>query len=231
MNISKIKEDIIIKNSIEYFEKKKYTNKWLEGAITTIDYLLLVNKFSDRSYNVLSQYIIFPWLFNNYDNIYNKERIRNFNFLSILKSKTQLDEVLSETDLDRYISHFTNYFSNYMYVNHYLFRSYPFLNNQIRLQDNSLELPTRQFNSLLNNFKLSNNNPNIFLEPVPELYFIPEVFINLNCVYYNKVSSKNFSYLVNNLGIGPNFKQILEFINYHKYYFDSEKIISQIIIF
>ena len=230
MNIlqTKIKEDIIIKNSIEYFEKKKYTNKWLEGTITTIDYLLLINKFSDRSYNVLSQYLIFPWLFNNYDNIYNKETIRNFNFPSILKSKNELDAIISENSLDGYLSHFSNYFSNYMYVNHNLFRTYPFLNNQIRLQDNVMEYPSRQFNSLINEFGIFNENPKIFLEPVPELYFLPETFVNLNFVFYGKVLFDNILYLINNLGVGPDFNQILEFINYHKYYFDSENIISQI---
>ena len=225
---TKIKEEIIIKNSIEYFEKKKYTNKWLEGSITTLDYLLLLNKFSDRSYNVLSQYLLFPWLFNNYDNIYNFESIRNFNFPAIIQSKTELETVTSESDLDGYISHFTNFPSNYMYTNHYLFRSYPFLNNQIKLQDNALDFPARQFNSLTNNFAVFRENPKIFLESIPDFYFIPETFINLNCVFYGRVYYDNFSYLINNLGIGPNFQKILEFINYHKYYFDSENIISQL---
>ena len=75
----KIKDDIIIKNSVEYFEKNRFLNKWVDGTLPTLNYLLLINKFSDRSYNVLSQYLILPWLFLNFDNIYNSENIRNFN--------------------------------------------------------------------------------------------------------------------------------------------------------
>ena len=224
----KIEEDIIIKNSIEYFEKKKFSNKWLDGSISTLDYLLLINKFSDRTYNDLSQYLILPWLLNNYEDIYNVDNIRNFNFPSIFKSKKELDSIIREDTLDGYKSHFSNFCSNYMYVNHYLFRTYPYINNQIRLQDDCLDNPDRQFKSFLSTFDIFKENPKIFLELIPEIFFIPEIFMNLNCCNYGKIKKEGKSYLLNNLGIGPWFHQILEMINYHKYNLDSENIISQI---
>ena len=224
----KIPEDIIIVNSTEYFEKKKYMNKWLEGVISTVDYLLLINKYSDRSYNVLSQYIILPYLLNTYDNIYNSESFRNFNFPVRFKSKEELDQVFQDDGNDEYKNHFSNYCSNYMYVNHYLFRSYPYINNQIRLQDNYLDDPGRQFSSLMKTFEVFRENPKINLELVPEFYFNPEFFLNLNCCFYGKVSKKDDHYLVNNLGIGPDFHHILEIINYHQTNLNSENAISHI---
>ena len=125
----KIKNDIIIKNSVEYFEKKKYSSKWLDGAISTLDYLLLINKFSDRSYNVLSQYLILPWILFSFQNIYDPENFRNFAFPGLFRSKEKIDQIIKEDVDNEYAFHFPNLFSNAMYVIHYLFRSYPFINN------------------------------------------------------------------------------------------------------
>ena len=172
----KIKVDKIIKDSDEYFGKKKYSNQWLEGKLSTLDYLLLINKFSDRSYNVLSQYLILPWILSSFENIYNPENIRNFQFTVALKSQEELNKIKMENEWEDYTCHFSNFFSNYMYVNHYLFRTYPYINNQIKLQDGKLDEPSRQFNSLGTSFKIFYENPHINLELVPEFYFIPEFF-------------------------------------------------------
>ena len=224
----KISEDKIIKKSIDFFEKKKYTNKWLDGVISTLDYLLLINKFSDRSYNVLSHYLILPWLLNNYGNIYKLESLRIFNLPVSFNSKEQLAQIIKEDGIDGYKSHFTNYCTNNMYVNHYLIRTYPYINNQIRLQDNKFDDPERQFDSLIRTFDVFKYNPKINRELVPEFFFTPEFFMNLNCCNYGQILMDGKSLLVNNLGIGPDFKNILEIINYHQLNLNSDNIISQI---
>ena len=230
MNIilEKINKDIVIKNSIEYFEKNKYLNKWLEGTISTLDYLLLINKYSDRSYNSLSHYLILPWLFSNYNDIYNSENIRNFKYPGFFKTKEELDSNVKENEDDGFSFHFMNLFTNYMYVNHYLFRTYPYINNQIKLQENEFDHPERQFNSLENTFFIFKEYPQINMELIPEFYFIPELFLNLNYCYYGKCLKENNNCLVNNYGIGPSFHFILEIINYHQLNINSEKIISRL---
>ena len=224
----RIKEEKIIINSIEHFEKKKYTNKFLEGKISTLDYLLLINKHADRSYNVLTQYLILPWLLSNYENINDPESLRNFSFSPTIKTKEDLEKIVMENEWDGNQSCYSNFFSNYMYVNHYLFRLFPFINNQIKLQDGKLEEPGRQFSSIITTFKVFQENPHINIELVPEFYFIPELFLNINYCYYGKFNYLNQKFLINNLGIGPNFDYILEIINYHQTNLNSENIISQI---
>jgi hypothetical protein len=115
-----------------------------------------------------------------------------------------------------------------MYVNHYLFRTYPYINNQIKLQDGKLDEPSRQFNSLGTSFKIFYENPHINLELVPEFYFIPEFFMNLNYCNYGSFFLNGQHWFINNLGIGPDFHQVLELINYHQLNINSENIISQI---
>ena len=224
----KINEERIIKKSIEYFEKKKYTNKWQEGKLSTLDYLLLINKFSDRSYNTLSQYLIFPWLLSNLENIYNNENIRNFKLPTSFKSKEELEEVILENEFEKYKYRFSNYFSNALYTNHYLVRMYPYIDNQIKLQDGRLDAPARQINDINSTLSIFKEFPHINFELIPEIYFLPELFINLNYCDYGNFFVDEESILINNLGIGPCFHQILEIINYHQLKCNSEIITSQI---
>ena len=53
----------VIKNVKDYFDKKDYTKKWRDGKKSTYDYLLILNKFSSRTYNDSNQYPIMPWTF------------------------------------------------------------------------------------------------------------------------------------------------------------------------
>ena len=53
----------IIRKISEYFKKEEFSKKWKEGKIPTFDYLLLLNKYSSRTYNDPNQYPIMPWLF------------------------------------------------------------------------------------------------------------------------------------------------------------------------
>ena len=224
----KLKNDIIIKNSVEYFEKKKYSSKWLDGAISTLDYLLLINKFSDRSYNVLSQYLILPWILFSFQNIYDPENFRNFAFPGLFRSKEKIDQIIKEDVYNEYAFHFPNLFSNAMYVIHYLFRSYPFINNQIKLQEEKFDEPARQFQSILGTYNVFNENPQINMELIPEFFFIPEFFLNLNYCYYGTYILEGKGILINNLEIGPDFHQILEIVNFHQTNINSEIINSKI---
>ena len=44
------------------FKNKGFTKQWLNNKITTLAYLLFINKYSCRSYNDVNQYPVFPWL-------------------------------------------------------------------------------------------------------------------------------------------------------------------------
>ena len=224
----KIGKEKLVENPIEYFEKKKYSNKWQDGAITTLDYLLLINKFSDRSYNVLSHYLILPWLMKNNEDRYNIQNRRDFSIPALVESREELEKILKEDEWEGYICHFPNLYSNYMYANHFLFRIYPYINNQIKLQDEKFDEPGRQFHSLETTFLVFKENPQINMEVVPEFYFIPEFFLNLNHCFYGNFMKNGTCFLINNLGIEPNFHFLLEIINYHQLNINSEFFSSQI---
>jgi len=48
----------------EGVKKHKFVEDWKEGKLTTFEYLMWMNYVGGRSYNDLSQYHVFPWIFD-----------------------------------------------------------------------------------------------------------------------------------------------------------------------
>lgn len=42
------------------------TEKWVRGELSNFDYVMMVNQVSGRSLHDITQYPVFPWIFNNY---------------------------------------------------------------------------------------------------------------------------------------------------------------------
>lgn len=52
----------VVEDCREYFKDRKFEDKWVKGKLSSFDYLLLINKYSSRSFNDTSQYPIMPWV-------------------------------------------------------------------------------------------------------------------------------------------------------------------------
>ena len=168
----------IIRRVNEYYKKEELTKKWKEEKITTYDYLLLLNKLSSRSYNDSNQYLVMPWLFLT-DGI---KKIRNFDLpISVQDDDTQKDYLskgkLYLSDLEA-LAH-GNHYSTSAYLCFYLMRTNPFTNIMIRFQSNSFDVPDRQYTDIKSTINLCQNLGNN-RELIPELFSIPEIYINLN---------------------------------------------------
>ena len=210
----------IIENSADYFKEKNYLKLWQEGKKTTLEYLLLVNKFSNRSYNVLTQYLVLPWLLLDFDNIYVEKNYRNMSFPTNVQTEQAINKILNEykNEKGEYL-YFSQKYISQLYVNNYLIRCYPYINNQIQCQNGKFEDPERQIDYLLNYYTK---------ELIPEFYYIPEIFLNLNYCFYGKSINKNTLTLINNIIIGKGFNSILHFINFHVSFLNSDTFNSTI---
>ena len=216
----------IIDNPIDYFNKKKYCNLWLDGRISTLDYLLLINKFSGRSYNDLTQYLIFPWLLNNYSDINDKHNYRKMNLSMAIQDETNLENIKETYDNDKDLvkrSHFQYHYSNSSYINLYLLRLNPFTYNQIK-QNGHFDAPDRQIESMqdmciiFRDFKETS-------ELIPEYFFMVECFLNLNFNFFGKKDSKGEEEsIVNNIKLTNNFSSLLEMILFHQTFINSNEI-------
>ena len=168
----------VIRKISEYFKKEEFSKKWKEEKITTFDYLFLLNKFSSRTYNDPNQYPIMPWIFLEQG----LDFIRDFDLPISVQDKDKQDQFLSKTENyiaeDNSISH-GNHYSTSAYILFYLMRANPFTNNMIKFQSNCFDIADRQYSDINQTIflcqKMSNNR-----EMIPELFSIPESYINLN---------------------------------------------------
>ena len=221
----------VIDNPIEYFNKKKYCNNWLEGKLSTLDYLLLINKFSGRSYNDLTQYIIFPWLLNDYSDVNNKNNFRKMNLSMAIQDKTNLESIKESYENDKDLikrSHFQYHYSNSSYISLYLLRLNPFTYNQIK-QNGHFDSPDRQLESMqdmciiFKDFKETS-------ELIPEYFFMAECFLNLNYNFFGKKSNEigREQSIVNNIKLTSNFSSLLELILFHQNFINSNEITGNV---
>ena len=198
----------IIKNPKQYFNNEEFSQKWKNNQITTFDYLLLLNKFSSRSYNELDQYPIMPWIFLK------DEKERNFDLPMSIQNEESLDLYRNESidsEIETYKSHSSHY-STSSYVCYYLMRVNPFTYDMIKLQSNSFDSPERQFIDIGNTLFLCADAKNN-RELIPEIYSIPELYMNLNYNDFGKLTiSKLSSGRINNINVIPYADNIFGFV-------------------
>ena len=165
-----------IKDPKFHFEKKDIKSLYIKKEITNFQYLLLVNKFSTRTYNDTCQYLIFPLLYMDLEQ--KKERDLS-KAICLNKKLTEDDYVKYENNYETMGFHFNNHYSTMAYVIFYLMRLIPFTNCQIKFQSGHFDSPSRMFTSLDNLlyvFSISDENR----ELLPEFFYFYESFLNLN---------------------------------------------------
>ena len=57
-------------------DKNNITKNWEKILLSNYEYLLILNRYSSRSFNDPSQYPVFPWLLNDYINLYSFDQKR-----------------------------------------------------------------------------------------------------------------------------------------------------------
>ena len=217
----KNKDFLIINDPVNYFEKKDYKSKYKKGEINNFQYLLLINKFSTRTYNNNSQYLVFPLIYMNLQ----KNIERN------LSKAICLNKEESEVELNKYITnydlmncYFNNHYSTSAYILYYLVRLIPFTYLLIEFQSGKFDVPERIFstyNNLCTALLTSSENR----ELIPEFYHNYEFTLNLNYNFIGKM--QNSKILINNFNTNK-FKNSVEFIINHRKYLDSMNIVPWI---
>ena len=189
-NIKYINEE---KNS---FSLLKIYENWKNYKISNLKMLMLLNIYSNRTYNDLTQYPIFPWLYieyknNNFD-INNKQNYRpldtpmgmlEINEESLNRKYDYINHwnLIDEDDIiDDNYQRYGSHYSNSLYVTYYLVRIFPFAFDKIELQGNTFDDPNRLFNDFENSFVCSSTQKSDLRELIPEIFSLPELFKNNN---------------------------------------------------
>ena len=195
----------VIEEANKEFEKNEYSKKYVKNEITNFQYLLLVNKFSYRTYNDSNQYLVFPLLYMDI----NKKKGRDLSkAICLNRDLTEEDYTKYENNFETMGHHFNNHYSNMAYVLYYLMRVIPFTYSQIKLQSGHFDSPSRMFTNLENLlfvYSISDENR----ELCPECFYSYESFLNLN---YNDFGFTKTNYKqINHFNTSQNIG-IVEFI-------------------
>ena len=195
----------LIEEPKTFFEKNDFRTKYIKNEISNFKYLLLVNKFSSRTYNDCNQYLVFPLLYMDID----KKKERDLSKpICLNKEISEIDEAKYKNNFETMGYHFNIHYSTMAYVLYYLMRIIPFTFSQIKLQSGHFDAPSRMFTSLENLlfvFQVSDENR----ELLPEFFYSYESFLNLNynSFGFSKTNNKQINHFSTNQNCG-----IVEFI-------------------
>ena len=211
----------VIKNIKEYFDKEEFSKKWKDGKISTYNYLLILNKFSSRTYNDTNQYPVMPWIY-----LYDKS-IRDFDIPMSIQDEESKQKFLKipANFSDNENRWHSNHYSTSAYICYYLMRINPFTEAMIKFQSNNFDVPDRQFFNIGQTLilcQVNNNNR----EPIPELYTIPEVYINLNNNDFGKQSERSFGGRIHNVGFSRYADNAYDFIYKFKYMLNNNEEVN-----
>ena len=197
----------VIKDLPDYFEKNEFRIKHYKGELSNFKYLLLLNKFSSRTYNDLLQYSVFPLLYLDIKRT--KERDLS-KVLALNKPPSQEEHIieLAKNNYSTFKYHFNSHYSTSGFVLYYLVRIDPFTSGQIKLQSGQFDAPKRMFSNF-ENYLLAINTSEENRELTPEFFANYEIFLNLN--YLNLGYMKEDDLIIGDLDTGDK-NGIAEFI-------------------
>ena len=207
--INEKKYDISIGNKFisSLFEHWASNIKGVEYS--TLDLLIYLNLLSNRSYNDIYQYPVFPLLFfydkakDNTFHILERKLNLHIGFQTVSeKSKTRknlikksYDETLKELEEEeeneetKIPSYFETHYSTHFYTSNFQIRIFPYTFLAIELQGNGFDDPNRLFFSIEETFFNISFQKSDLRELIPEFYYFPEIFWNLNKINFNKRSN------------------------------------------
>ena len=182
----------------------KLVKLWKSWEISNFEFLMYLNIFSNRSYNDISQYPVFPWILSNYEDPLIKEKkniftndendiVKDYLYrdLSVPMGMLSINEDSSRRSInysstfqiiseDKNISKPYFYgcnYSNPTYICNYLIRIFPFSQACIEIQGTGFDNPHRLFSSIIKTFKNASTQSTDVRELIPEFFYLPEMYL------------------------------------------------------
>ena len=191
------------KKSVKKIKVSQKIDLWKQWKITNYEFLMWMNIYGNRSFNDISQYPVFPWILNDYNDPLQKEeedaeegQIYNLRDMTLplgmmainegaearkelfIENYETLKESEEEGSMKPYF--FGSNYSNPVYVCHFLMRIFPFTQIAIELQGSKFDQADRLFLSVEKAFMSSLTQKTDVRELIPEFFYLPEIFLNIN---------------------------------------------------
>ena len=178
-------------------------DNWINGFLNTYSYIMILNTLSGRTYNNLAQYPIYPWILKDYSSneidLNESLTYRNLSYPIYAQEEETREnlklkyESFEDSDV-KY--HCGSHYSNSGFVCYYLVRIKPFSYISAEIQGNCFDTPDRLFFNIQKFYMVQEK----YQELIPEIFNLPELYININNYIFGKTSEK---YLINNVQLPP----------------------------
>jgi hypothetical protein len=187
----------------------KLVEDWANWKLSNFDFLLQMNIMAGRSFLDLTQYPVFPWVIKDYKTENLVLSLVNYNNQSyyirdlskpigtvgsedrIELYKTTYNESVNDSDMTDATDgnyFYSSHYSNPFYVTNFLTRIFPYTYAAIELQGGGhFDRPERLFLSIPGAFNNSMTQTTDLRELIPEFYYLPEVFRNINHVNFGTI--------------------------------------------
>ncbi|CAK67234.1 unnamed protein product (macronuclear) [Paramecium tetraurelia] len=177
---------------VKLLEKQGYLQKWNKQQMGNFKYLLLLNNLASRSYNDFTQYPVFPWVIFQEPSRGNSEQCKRpwVHWETIQESK------VIQRDLNSQTFHYGSHYSSLAITSQFLIRLEPFTTIAKEIQGNKFDIPDRLFYSFVESFRCATEDIADVRELIPEMFCLPEMFINLQNLQFGKTQS---GIMVNNV--------------------------------
>ena len=184
--------------------------KEIPKSLSNYDVIILINLLSNRSFNDIYQYPIFPLLFiykkksgeiTNLDEYLKRDMDKQIGLQTKTsqssKRKEEIEKAYQVSILEveevglnaEDIFYFNTHYSNALYVTNYMLRIFPYSFCSIEILGTGFDDPNRLFSSIEDNFDNAFSQKGDIRELIPEYYYLPEMFINGNGLFLGKKRS------------------------------------------
>eukprot|EP00477_Mikrocytos_mackini_P002382 GAHX01002642.1.p1 GENE.GAHX01002642.1~~GAHX01002642.1.p1 ORF type:complete len:1938 (-),score=271.25 GAHX01002642.1:57-5870(-) len=221
-------DSVFCQKTKEEYLKEYYTPKWIEKRMSTFKYLHILNLFGGRTYCDITQYPVYPWVYdfeaNSQRNL--RKPIGALNLTRALEFKSKYTSLAQSNS---YPYHYGSHYSSAPITCYYLIRLEPFYSLSVELQGGKIDVANRLFHSIPVSWLVGLTNMTDVKELIPEMYHLPDMLLNVG--RYNlgikqdglKVNHVVLPNNITSLGMGPD-----EFIIWHRNYLESYEVSSDI---
>jgi len=177
----------IIVNPEKYFADRKFKEAWVSGHLTNFEYLMLLNKYSGRSFNDLSQYPVFPWAIQDYTseniNLGNINTYRQFDktiagMTPDKRKRAEEKELILSNEGEKPYQFGTHYLPGRIVLG-YMLRLEPYASLLVKFEKGH-DAAARMFHVLKDAWDSGLRDPADNKELIPEFFYLPDIFANYN---------------------------------------------------
>ena len=165
--------------------------KWSNGFLNTYSYIMILNTLSGRTYNNLAQYPVYPWILSDYSSkeidLNESNTYRDLSYPIYAQDEETREnltlkyESFEENEI-KY--HCGSHYSNCGFVCYYLIRVKPFSNIAAEIQGKCFDTPDRLFFNIQKFYVVQEK----YQELIPDIFNLPELYININNYVYGKTT-------------------------------------------